>query len=98
MVGQVPPCATAFKSATGCPQRIYRFDIEWDPTALEFNFTIPVKAEGFQGPQHFVAAARDYAGGVEVLHAHQPAPAGMSCIEVATDRCNQGTQMQTAGG
>ncbi|VTQ98862.1 Uncharacterised protein [Pseudomonas aeruginosa] len=66
--------------------------------ALPLHRAVPFEAVALQGFQDRLLGARDFAGRVEVLHAHQPAAADGTCVQVGGDGRHQGTEVQVAAG
>jgi hypothetical protein len=57
--------------------------------ALVDDLAVPPQAEGLEGPQHLIGAARHHAGAIEVLDAHEPAAGAAAGIDEAADGSQQ---------
>ena len=57
-----------------------------------------MQAEGLQRAQDLGRAAGDLALAIQILQTHQPAAPVRTGIQKAPERCDQGAQMQRAGG
>ena len=79
-------------------QALQRFFISRCPLTLVKDGFVAVQAERFQRAQDVICSAEHAARYVEILHAHQPCTAVMFCVKVAADRCDEGTEMEWAGG
>jgi hypothetical protein len=66
-VVQLAPCAAALEGVTARLELVHGRKVKGDAAALIYDFTVPVQAEGLQGSQDPVRAARNDAGGVEIL-------------------------------
>ncbi len=98
LCGQLRAAAAAGVTKVHSPQPGQCFFVKRNSIILEFYFSIPLKSEGFQDPQHLIGDAGNYPVTVEVLDTEKPTAGHRPGAEIAADGGQQRAEMQRSGG
>ncbi|MNT40844.1 hypothetical protein D3C72_1771820 [compost metagenome] len=82
----------------GAEELLYQLVVGGMALALPDHFAVPLEAVAFQRAEDRRLGAFDLARRVQVFHAHQPATADSSGIEIRGEGGDQRTEMQIAAG
>jgi len=90
--------ATALEGCAERSERLERFPVVLRSLALILDATVPLKTKRLERPQDPVGRAAAHARAIEILHAHEPAPATAARIRVAAERGDERSKVECPGG
>ena len=97
-VHQIPSRAAARECPAPVREPLERLDIRLRAPALMHDLAVPVHREPIEIAQDGVDGTRGVAGSVEIIDAHEPAPAPPAGVQQAPERRNERAEVQRTGG